>query len=206
VLGSIAAAIGTAALLGAASGLMQLPALQADMGTVKGQMIQVTSAATALDLRVSRREIEIDGIQRQINQIVSRLEQQQVRMDKKDADDRGLDITTQRELQAIEGRSKDRNSQAMGELSAVRTAVQAGEDRLKAQADAVRSLYEIVARDPNQPRPRPQSAPGSTSPLDPLAPPLHRSNTDASVEDGAACRMAQRGPITTPSVMDDTPY
>jgi TolA-binding protein len=150
VVGAVAASVLTAAILGGASGIMQIPTMALDITAFKAQRDQRNMQVATLTERLRSVELTQENLQRQDDSIVVRLDSILARMDKKDTENRDQEISTQRDLAALEGRSKDRNTEAVGLINALRSEVSGLVDRQRQTFDALaavrQNLYDLATR------------------------------------------------------------
>lgn len=167
VVGSVSAAVIAAGILGGVGGVLQIPALVTDVAALRIDRDLTARNMATLSERVRSLELTADGEQRQINDAVRSRDAILSRLDERDKRDRELDIQVQRDLQSIEGRSKDRNTEVMGFIRANEAAQSAVVDRQRAQAEALaqvrRDLFELATR---AARPAAQLGQGQQSPTE----------------------------------------
>lgn len=156
VIGSACASIITAVVLQGGSGVLQIPALSSDNTTTKAQMATVLASQQELTVRSKGNELQIDNLKALFSDLSARMQSQNGRMDKKDSDDRGLDQQTQRDLQAIRVTDQERAATLSATLGALRADVLGVQDRVRSQGEAIRSLYDLSVRPPNQSPRQPQ--------------------------------------------------
>jgi hypothetical protein len=163
VAGAVAASVLTAGILGGASGILQVPAMVNEITGLRTSRDQANVTLASLSERIRSAELVAESQQRELNDITSRLMATSGRIDKADGDSRQFQIDTQKELAALEGRSKDRNTEVHGDIGTLRSAIDAHGDRLKALTDALnlvrQNVYDLAARMYKQPMSTPQSFP-----------------------------------------------
>lgn len=181
VLGAVAASVLTAGILGGASGILQVPGMLTELSALRVSRDQMSVTISSLSERLRSAELVADAQQRQMTEAANRQNAMAARADKQDYDSRQYQVETQKELAALEGRSKDRNTEANGSISTLRSAVDGINDRVKGLVDSVnllrQNVYDLAARTYKQP----------TSTL-PLVPPLQNTPTyrSPSPEDNAS--------------------
>lgn len=165
VVGAVAASVMTAGILGSVSGILQIPQMVGDVAALRTSREDTAKLIAVLQTGLKTQELITDNLQRQLNQENLRADQMTTRLEAREAELRAMDILQSRSvaeidtrltrgLSEIEGRSKDRHTEAMGAISAVQTAVLALNDRQKATGDALNALranvYELAMRSGRQ--------------------------------------------------------
>jgi hypothetical protein len=155
VLGAVAASVLTAGILGGASGILQVPGMLTEINALRSSRDQMSLTLTTLSERVRSAELVADALQRQISDGATRQNAIVVRADKEDYDSRNYQVETQKELAALEGRSKDRNTEVKGDVSTIKSTLDGVADRMKATVDAVnllrQNVYDLASRAYRQP-------------------------------------------------------
>jgi hypothetical protein len=150
VMGAVAASVLTAGTLGGMSGILQIPNLTSGLEVLNKAREAGLIAASALGERTRSSELVEEAMQRQLNQLSARLDQIQIRIDRKDLEDRNTEIQTQKDLALLEGRSKDRNTEANGSILALRSEITGLSDRTKQNSEAVnivrQNVYDLATR------------------------------------------------------------
>jgi hypothetical protein len=144
VIGSVFASVLTAGILGGASGILQVPNLINQVALLTASRELENHSLSALSERTRSAELTLEGLQRQVNDIAARQNQFTVRLEKMDSEERTLDVATQREISELEGRSKDRSTQAIGLATNASTAISDLNERLKSTADGLNTLRAVV--------------------------------------------------------------
>lgn len=150
VVGAVAASVITAGLLGGASGILQIPNALTNITNLQSSFIDQQKATGVISERISRSELVYQDAQRQLNAIQLRVDSLVARIERKEEADRNLDIQTQRDVASLEGRSKDRNTESLGEIRSVKSLVDGLSDRQKQTAEAVngvrQNVYDLATR------------------------------------------------------------
>lgn len=230
VIGAVCASVATAGILGSAAGILQIPTIAQDVTMLRGAKEDYGQRFALQSERLRSAELTNESLQRQINQAATRMEQMQVQLDRRDQADKTQDLHVERvlgeldtrltkQMSELEGRSKDRNTEAMGATRALDATLAALQDRMKGNAEAVNALrqivYDLAVRSTTPAVPLRQSTPGQLqSPPD--GPPRRnafRSDTpdrrpppEFHLLDASVCRppgqLAENG-LTQPHVEDE---
>jgi hypothetical protein len=187
VIGSVFASVLTASLLGGVSGILQIPTLVNQVSTLvaareSGQVTQATMSE-----RVRSAELSIEGLQRQLNDASTRAAAMAARQDTMGAAESNLDISTQRQISDLEGRSKDRNTQALAAAATIQTGLNDQNEKLRLVIDQVSALranvYDLAIRANNRPSPSNLTGPSSQE-LRPSGPPASKERDSGFVGHG----------------------
>jgi uncharacterized phage infection (PIP) family protein YhgE len=161
VVGAVAASVATAGILGSVSGILQIPAVVTDVATLRASRDDAVTRLSSMSERLRSQELVDENLQRQVNQLSQRIDQMSTRLDARDQEARTSDITLQRQISELdtrvsrglsetEGRSKDRNTEAMGAVNALQTGLASLGDRQKATAAALnviqQNIYDLATR------------------------------------------------------------
>lgn len=161
VVGAVAASVATAGVLGSISGILQIPQMVNDVSMLRSAKDDHATRLSGLSERVRSQELTDENLQRQLDAISQRIDVIAARVEKQTVDERTIDMQTQqalgeldtrlsRAVSEVEGRSKDRNTEAMGATKELRASVDALLDRQKTTAaslDALRSnFYDLAMR------------------------------------------------------------
>jgi hypothetical protein len=186
VLGAVAASVLTAGILGGASGILQVPGMVTEINALRTSRDQASVTIASISERLRSAELVAENEQRQLNDISLRQTNGITRMDKSDYDARQFDVETQKELAALEGRSKDRNTEVKGDLGTLKSSVDGQGDRIKALGEQInilrQNLYDLAAHGYKAPASAPQPFPG-TPEMPTYHPPLDRNGGTPSVPD-----------------------
>lgn len=165
IIGSVSAAVIAAGILGGVGGVLQIPAMVTDVASLRSDRDLAVRTSAQVNERVRSLELSAEGAQRQLNELVRVRENLLARLDERDRRDRDLDISVQRDLQSMEGRSKERNTEANGAIRTVEASVNAIVERQRAQVEVIgqvrRDLFELASR---LARPASQSVPNQPQP------------------------------------------
>jgi chromosome segregation ATPase len=166
VIGAVAASVLTAGVLGSASGIMQIPSVVTELTALRTAHEASNTAMVSVSERVRSAELSGEATDRRLTEQSRRIDALELRLQQREADNRAESIDIERNLTAMEGRSKDRNTEAEGMISALRNSVADLADRQKVVQESVavlrQNLYDLAThgysrgslpRSPSQPTP-----------------------------------------------------
>lgn len=147
---SVSAAVLAAAILGGVGGVLQIPTLITDVATLRVSRDDNTRAMGSQAERIRSTELEIINLHNLLDMASRRQETMLSRLERKDEADRTADIATQRELQAVEGRSHERNTEVKGQIQTLDAAQAALSERFRVLTEALatlrRDVFELAVR------------------------------------------------------------
>jgi len=173
IVGSIAASVIATAIIGGAAGLLQVPTIARDVDLMKNNIEGNRQSMGSLSERVRSGELVSEAINRRISDLVEATREIDRKRDRLQDDFNKFREFYVNEHAALEGRSKDRHTEAMGAIGSLRVSDNALRDQLATMATGqqqVRAqLLELSLRIssqrqnfnmPSQPmQPQPQSSP-----------------------------------------------
>jgi hypothetical protein len=184
VVGAVAASVLAAGILGGASGILQIPTMAGQLSVLVAARETGYQANAAAAERLRSAELSIESLQRQLNESTLRQTALAARMEKKDNDDRQADMNVQRSLAEIEGRSKDRNTEAMGAINTIDRGFTSLNDRVKSLVESINAMrafvYDLATRTGKQSLPSQQSY-SPTQEQKPLVMPPPLNNNDNEI-------------------------
>lgn len=192
VVGSVFASVLTAGVLGGTSGILQIPTLVNQVASLINAREPELVVRAQTSERVRSSELSIDALQRQLNELSARQTALTVRQDAMAAAETQLDISTQRQISELEGRSKDRNTQTLGGIATLQAGLNDQNERLKLVADSLSALrsnvYDLATRSSIRPSPGSLTIPGFPTPRSYGQPPplLDRQRGNRDLESGPA--------------------
>lgn len=133
VVGAVAASVLTASVLGAASGIMQVPGMLNELTEMRATRTNTAVQIASLSERIRSAELVGDSVQRQINDIAARQNAVITRADKQDAEFRQLAIDSQKGLVGLDSMN-ERVKALFGAISSLR-----------------QNLYDLATRGYKQP-------------------------------------------------------
>lgn len=172
IVGSIAASVIATAIIGGAAGLLQVPTIARDVDLMKNNIEVNRQSMGGLSERVRSGELVSEAINRRITDLVESIREIDRKRDRLQDDFSKFREFYVNEHAALEGRSKDRHTEAMGAVNSLRVSDNALRDQIATMATGqqqVRAqLLELSMRISSQRQnfqqqqplqPQPQSSP-----------------------------------------------
>ncbi len=197
------ASVVATAIIGGASGLLQVPTMARDIETLKTSKELSISAAITLGERVRSSELIVEAINRRLGEISNQLTELDRKRDSLSDSLSRFKETYITEHIALEGRSKDRHTEAMGALNGLKASDAALRDRQEAFSQAMQQirgqLLDIATRvyrgpekqslpplappvDPNRPFPQYPNSPAPQVPTNQPFPTRRAENNSGQIE------------------------